>query len=92
MVKFSSVRPLVFAAFLLVANAADAAVRLPRIFSDGMVLQRGRPVPVWGWSDRDETVTLSFNGSSRQVKVKKGEKWKVLLPEQSAGGPYSMTV
>ena len=92
MVKFSSVRPLVFALFLLVANAADAAVRLPRIFSDGMVLQRGRPVPVWGWSDRDETVTLSFNGSSRQVKVKKGEKWKVLLPEQSAGGPYSMTV
>ncbi len=77
---------------LLSVVFSDAAVRLPRIFSDGMVLQRGMPVPVWGWSDRDETITISFNGSSRQVKVKKGEKWKVSLPVQQAGGPYNMTI
>ena len=85
-------RSFLFGILILFGSFADAAVRLPRIFSDGMVLQRGMPVPVWGWSDRDETVTVSFNGSRQQVSAKRGERWKIMLPVQRPGGPFVLEV
>ena len=88
----TSLRSVLFGIFIFSGFVADAAVRLPRIFSDGMVLQRGMPVPVWGWSDRDETVTVSFNGSQRQVQARKGERWKISLPVQQPGGPFVLEV
>jgi sialate O-acetylesterase len=88
----TSLRSVLFGILIFAGQVSDAAVRLPRIFSDGMVLQRGMPVPVWGWSDRDETVTVSFNGSRQQVSAKKGERWKISLPVQQPGGPFVLEV
>lgn len=65
---------------------------LPNFFADGMVLQRGQKLPVWGWGDPGKTVKVELNGKSATAKVDAGGEWKVYLPAMKAGGPYSMTV
>jgi sialate O-acetylesterase len=52
---------------MLFAGLARADVRLPHIFADHMVLQRNVKVPVWGWADPGERVTVEFTG--RRVSV-----------------------
>jgi len=68
-----------------------ADVRLPALFSDNMVLQRDSRVPVWGWADEGEVVTVSFRGESVTATAENGA-WKVWLPSMAAGGPFEMTV
>lgn len=68
-----------------------ADVRLPALFSDHMVLQRGKPVPVWGWADDGEQVTVSFRGKTARATAKDG-KWMVKLGKLQAGGPDILTV
>ena len=63
----------------LVAFAARADVKLPAIFSDHMVLQRGAVAPVWGWADAGETVTVKFAGQSKTAITGKSGKWMVRL-------------
>jgi len=63
--------PLCSVAFGLAATTAAPAadVRTSRLFSDNMVLQRGKPVPVWGWGGSGDTVTVSF---AEQTKTARG--------------------
>lgn len=74
------------------SGAAPAAVRLPKVFSDHMVLQQGKPIQIWGWAAVGETVTVQL-GESKVAAVPnaKGE-WKVAVPAQKAGGPGKLTV
>ena len=46
--------------FLCFALLGEAKVKLPTLVSDGMVLQRGEPVNIWGTADPDETVSITF--------------------------------
>ncbi len=46
---------------------SNARIRLPQIFQNGMVLQRGMPIPVWGWADPQENVVVTLNESRRPV-------------------------
>ena len=69
-----------------------ADVRLPRLISDGMVLQRGVDLKVWGWADPDEVVTLEFVGKSHEVVTGHDGQWALSLPAMEAGGPYTMTI
>src|SRR5690242_708307 len=71
---------------------ASAAVRLPAVLSDSMVLQQGAPAAVWGWGDPGEIVTVSFLGQKASATADPAGKWKVYLRPLSAGGPYKMTV
>jgi len=70
----------------------NAAVKLPRLISDGMVLQRDVPLKIWGWADPHEKVKVEFIGKKYQTKADKQGNWKVELPAIAAGGPYSMKV
>lgn len=69
-----------------------AQLRLPGIFSDGMVMQRFAPVPVWGWGKAGEKVKVMIGDKAKTVKVGKNGKWNVSMPELPAGGPYRLTV
>lgn len=69
-----------------------AQLRLPGIFSDGMVMQRFAPVPVWGWGKAGEKVKVTIGDKAKTVKVGKDGKWNVSMPELPAGGPYRLTV
>ena len=55
-------------AMTMVSIPADADVRLPRIFGDHMVLQRGMKLPVWGWADAGEKLTLTLKGRGLDIK------------------------
>jgi len=71
---------------------ATAAIELPPLFSDGMVLQRERPVIFWGKGDAGTTVSVNINGKEATGAVESDGNWKVVCPAQPAGGPYEVTV
>jgi sialate O-acetylesterase len=65
------------------AWSARADVKLPAIFGDHMVLQRDQNVPVWGWADDGEKVTVEFAGQKAETTAK-GGKWSLALPALKA--------
>ena len=72
--------PFPFAVVLLLSSlSAQAGVKLPSIFGDHMVLQRGTPVPVWGSAGPGEQVTVAFAGQSKSVRADASGKWQVTL-------------
>ncbi|MBC6991166.1 sialate O-acetylesterase [Hymenobacter sp. BT491] len=77
----------------LSGRIAQATVRLPKLVGDNMVLQRDAKLPIWGWADAGETVTVTFRGKSYTAKPGGSEgKWTVMLPATPSGGPYDMTI
>ena len=69
-----------------------ADVRLPRILSDHMVLQREQPLRIWGSADSGERVTVGFAGQEVAAEASREGKWQVFLRPMPAGGPYEMTI
>jgi sialate O-acetylesterase len=86
----------VFAVLMLlglpVAREAAAQVRLPRLVSDGMVLQRDADVRIWGWARPGEAVAVSFLGKTSSATTGPDGQWTVQLPRLKAGGPYEMSI
>ncbi|MEO6102902.1 MAG: sialate O-acetylesterase [Pseudoxanthomonas sp.] len=78
--------------FLLLPLCAQARVELPLLFSDGAVLQRDQPVPVWGWSEPGAKVTVTFDGHSANATAAADGAWRAVLPAHAAGGPYVLEV
>ncbi len=78
--------------FIFCIFDSKAEVKLPRIFSSNMVLQQGIENPVWGWADKGEQITVTFNDKTVRTKTSKEGKWSVKLPVQEYGGPYTLTV
>ena len=64
---------------LLAPLALFAEVNLSALFSDGMVLQQEKAVPVWGWADAGTSVTVFFAGQKKTTKVPASGKWMVKL-------------
>lgn len=62
------------------------------VFSDHMVLQRRRAIPVWGGAEPGETVTVSLSAAAVSRTADADGSWRVLLPAQEAGGPYTLTI
>ena len=92
MKSFSKISLLILIVVALYSNHVYATVKLPRLISDGMVLQRDTPLKIWGWADRGEKVKVEFMGKIYQTKADKQGNWKVDLPAIAAGGPYTMKV
>ena len=78
--------------FLCFALLGEAKVKLPTLVSDGMVLQRGEPVNIWGTADPDETVSITFQKKKYKTVADAQGNWKVILPALKAGGPYTMII
>jgi len=76
----------------LLAGSAGADVRLAAVFSDHMVLQRGCPVPVWGWAAPGQKVTVTVAGKKAEATADAGGRWKAELPALEAGGPHTLVV
>lgn len=72
--------------------SASAAVRLPNVFSDHMVLQRGQPINVWGWAAPGESISVQLDGQVVKATANAQGEWKVALPARSAGGPFKLVV
>ncbi|HWA33708.1 MAG TPA: sialate O-acetylesterase, partial [Cyclobacteriaceae bacterium] len=67
-------------------------VRLPRLVSNGMVLQRDANTNIWGWASPGERITVTFLGSTYAATADPKGKWKIQLPQLKAGGPFEMVV
>ncbi len=76
---------------LIAATTARADVKLPALISDGMVLQQGIDVPLWGWADEGESVTVEIQNQKITAATKDGQ-WMVRLKPLKAGGPFTLTV
>ncbi|MFP9114479.1 sialate O-acetylesterase [Flavobacterium sp. RHBU_3] len=78
--------------YLLFTGFAIAQIRLPKIASSGMVLQRNEPLNIWGWASPGEKVTVKFDKKTYTTTAAKDSTWAVILPAQKAGGPYTMVL
>jgi sialate O-acetylesterase len=79
-------------AIALAAAAVRADVRLPKIIGDHMVLQQDVPVPIWGWADAGEKVTVTLGKRQATATADGNGKWMVKLDALEAGGPHEMTI
>jgi sialate O-acetylesterase len=75
---------------IFVSGHAFAKVRLPKLVSDNMVLQRDQPITVWGWAAPKEKVTVTFKNKSHSTVTGTDGKWKIQLPAQPAGTGFEM--
>jgi sialate O-acetylesterase len=89
--RISLSAPLLF--FVLIAGLkASAEVRLPSVFSDHAVLQREKPIPVWGTAEPGEKVTVSLHKQTVKTVAGANGAWSVKFSPEKAGGPYVLTV
>jgi sialate O-acetylesterase len=83
---------LLFGFFLLAAAGLHAAVRLPHVLSDHAVLQRDRPIHIWGWATPGAHLTAHFRAQTVAAEANPLGKWSLWLAPESAGGPYTLTI
>jgi sialate O-acetylesterase len=77
---------------VLIHSPLFAQVKLARLFSDHVVLQRQKPVPVWGWASPNEKVKVVLASQTQNAKADETGKWMVKFSPMEAGGPYQLTV
>ncbi len=70
----------------------DSNLKLASIFGSNMVLQRSRPIKLWGSGIPSETVSATIAGRSAEVAINADGTWALELPEIAAGGPYDLHV
>jgi sialate O-acetylesterase len=73
-------------------SRADAQPLLHEVFADHAVLQRGRPIPVWGDSVPAERITIEIGANSAETRADASGHWHAALPAMPAGGPYEIRV
>ncbi len=57
---------------------------ISNVFQTNMVLQRNKPVMIWGWADPEETVTVSFAGQTATTRAKSDRSWQVMFKAMPA--------
>ena len=88
-----AINSIVLCAALLAASALEAAVRMPRIFSDNMLVQREKPAKFWGTADPDAKVEIEFAGQRKSTTAGADGKWSLSLkPLKAAAAPRDMLV
>ena len=81
-----------FFVVMALALSVEAKVQLPQLFQSGMVLQRGKPIPVWGKAEPQEKVIIRWNKKQYATVADANGCWRIDLPQMKAGGPYTMMV
>ncbi|MAM18053.1 MAG: sialate O-acetylesterase, partial [Gramella sp.] len=69
-----------------------AQVELPKLVSNGMVLQRDAEVRLWGWASPGEAVRINFKDQQYQATASENGDWEIRLKDLKAGGPYQMQI
>ena len=74
----------------LIHAACYAQIKLPKLISDGMVLQHSQELKIWGWAAPQENISLHFNNKDYKTKANAAGEWSFAIPPQKAGGTYNM--
>jgi sialate O-acetylesterase len=89
----SLAQTVLLAAGLVITAPASANVTLPHVFGSHMVLQRDQAIPVWGWADPEEKVSVQIDDQPAvTTTANKAGQWRVTLPKMSAGGAFTVKV
>ncbi|MCE7064824.1 sialate O-acetylesterase [Dyadobacter sp. CY326] len=78
--------------FFFAHTSLFAQVKFARLFSDHVVLQRQKPIPVWGWAKAGEKVNVTLGSQTVQGKADASGKWSVRFNAMEAGGPHVLKV
>jgi sialate O-acetylesterase len=76
----------------LLAATAQAEVRLSNVFGEHMVLQRDRPLHLWGQATPGQTLSVELGGHKASTRVGADGRWRVQLAPLPAGGPHRLLV
>jgi sialate O-acetylesterase len=82
---------IIFLILSLFSQQLLAQVKLPKIISDGAVLQRGVELKLWGWASAGETIELTFRKKKFKTRADGSGNWIIKLPPQPASGPLEMS-
>lgn len=77
---------------LFFSCAAFGQIKLPRLISDGMVLQQGVPANIWGWASPLEAISVEFADTKYKTTANEAGEWKIALNPLPAGGPHQMVL
>jgi sialate O-acetylesterase len=64
---------------LVFASAVRADISLSPVFTDNMVLQREKPLPIWGTADAGEKIAVAFAGQTQNTTANSAGTWKIIL-------------
>lgn len=82
-----------FISLLLMLNTLIfAEIKIPAIFCNHIVLQRGVEIPIWGTARPDEKISILLNGKTKEIIADSTGNWMVKFPKQKAGGPFKMDI
>lgn len=65
-------------------------IKLPRLISDGAILQRDVACKVWGWASAGENITLVMKEKRYTTQADAAGNWQIVLAPQQAGGPFEI--
>lgn len=77
---------------ILLCSGASAQLRLSAIFNDHMILQREKPVKIWGTAGPGETIRVGIGQIKESGRADKSGHWLITLPGFAAGGPYTLHI
>ena len=87
------IRLLTALAILFAAAETDAALKVPNVFGNHMVVQQKAPLKVWGWTNPGQDVTVELGETTVSGKANAEGRFDVSLPEMTAGGgPLKLTI
>ncbi len=89
MINKFCVFPLIFSAL---CGFASAELRLPAVIGSNMVLQRDKPIPIWGWAAAGDEVAVTLGSDGKKIKAGEDGRWTVQLDALPAGGPHELKV
>lgn len=82
----------IFVLLLNVSLLMGANISVASVFGDNMVLQRDKPIQVWGWGPTGTSVRVELVDASAQTHVDVDGSWCIKLSARPAGGPYDMLI
>ena len=85
-----NLRALIIVLLFVQSNHLMSQIRLPKLISDGVILQRNEKIKIWGWASPKEKIKLEFKSKTYSIKANQKGNWAIILPAQKAGGPYEM--
>ncbi len=91
--KKISMRTFLSLAFVIaIFLQVSAQLKVARIFSDNMIIQRDEPIVVWGWHQPGKSVKVEFAGKESSASADGNGQWKLEFSPMSKGGPYTMRI
>lgn len=88
----SKARLILLLSIIVFPSSLFGQLKLPKLVSDGMILQRNDEARVWGWDHPGQAITVTFLDDTYTTYANDSGKWEIELLRYSAGGPYEMTI